>query len=130
MLPHTEYWQLLGECQARSRLWTISSQHVDRPDSQVKNRKETMDKLTVFSSILTERWTKYPMVITKKSVTILCRTSRNSFLNQAGKERFHIADFILVAQSVSGKGDKQHGHMGDRAMIFRRRQADHRGSLH
>ena len=32
-------------------------------------------------------------------------------MNQAGQKRFHIADLILVAQSVSGKGDKQHGHM-------------------
>ena len=31
---------------------------------------------------------------------------------------------------MSGEGDKQHGHMGDRAMIFRSRQADHRRSLH
>ena len=47
-----------------------------------------------------------------------------------GQERLHIADFFLIAQPMGGEGNKQHGDMGDRAVVLCCCQADHGGSLH
>ena len=45
-------------------------------------------------------------VLAKLANVSLNRTLRNSLKSQVGKERFNIADFILVTQPMSGKGDK------------------------
>ena len=56
-------------------------------------------------------------------IRISCRASRNPLKSYVGKERFYTADFILITHPVSGEGDEQHGHMGDRAVVLCRELA-------